>query len=421
MTGVCVIGAGIVGCATAYALVRQGLDVTLVDRAPQPGLGTSFANGAQLSYSYVQPLASPQTLRALPGILLGRAAGLRFTPRLDLHQWRWALRFLWACRPGAADRGTAELLELAGASRDALEGWLADEGWDVAFERQGKLVLCPDAATLRAQVAQVALQAGLGCRQEVLDAAACVQREPALARRQGPLAGGIWTAGECVVDPFRLCTAMLDSMQRRGGRFVADCEVLGFERRGQNIVALQTRLGAVHADAFVLATGPQSRALAAGLGLRLPIYPIKGYSISLPWRGTARPSVSVTDLGSKTVFAPLGPQLRVAAMAEIVGDDLSITPATVARMRASVEQTYPGLCEEDADPRPWAGLRPATPDSVPLIGRWRDSNLYLNVGHGALGLTLAAGSAQRLTSAIAARAARSQRQRLRVTTDSPVA
>lgn len=400
MTRVCIVGAGIVGCATAYALARQGLDVTLIDRGPQPGLGTSFANGAQLSYSYVQPLASPQTLRALPSILLGRSAGLRFTPRLDPHQWSWALRFLWACRPGNSDRGTAQLLELAATSRETLDGWLAEEDWDVAFARQGKLVLCPDAATLRAQAAQVALQARLGCRQEVLGPVACLQREPALAYRHGPLAGGIWTADECVVDPFLLCAAMAGSLQRRGGRFVANCQVQGFERCGPEVVAARTSLGPVPADAFVLAAGPESVALAAGLGLRLPIYPVKGYSISLPFRGKERPSVSVTDLGSKTVFAPLGPQLRVAAMAEIVGDDLTITPGNVGRMLASVEQTYPGLCEE-TDPRPWAGLRPATPDSVPLIGRWRDSNLYLNVGHGALGLTLAAGSALRLTRAIA--------------------
>jgi D-amino-acid dehydrogenase len=297
---------------------------------------------------------------------------------------------------------------------------MADEGWDVAFARQGKLVLCPDAATLRAQAAQVALQARLGCRQEVLGPEECVQREPALAHRHGPLAGGIWTADECVVDPFLLCAAMADALRRRGGRFVADCEVQGFERRGEDVVALRTNLGPMPADAFVLAAGPQSAALAAGLGLRLPIYPVKGYSISLPFRGTERPSVSVTDLGSKTVFAPLGPQLRVAAMAEIVGDDLTITPGNVGRMLASVEQTYPGLCEE-ADPRPWAGLRPATPDSVPLIGRWRDSNLYLNVGHGALGLTLAAGSAMRLTRAIAPQAARAHMHRHQVSTGRPLA
>jgi D-amino-acid dehydrogenase len=395
VTRVCVIGAGIVGCATAYALARSGVEVTLIDREAAPGQGTSLANGAQLSYSYVQPLASPQTLRALPAILLGRSAGLRFVPRLDVGQWSWALRFLWACRPGAADRGTTRLLELAAASRETLDAWLADEHWDVGFARLGKLVLCPDASTLRAQQAQVALQARLGCRQDVLSPVECTQREPALMRRQGPLAGGIWTADEAVVDPFLLSAAMVASLQRLGGRFIARCEVEGFERRGRQLPAVRTSLGHIEADTFVLAAGPQARALAAGLGVRLPIYPIKGYSVTLPFRRAERPTVSVTDLGAKTVFAPLADRLRVAAMAEIVGDDCTIPEERVQRMVASVEQTYPGLCDS-SEPQPWAGLRPATPDSVPIVGRWEESNLFLNVGHGALGLTLAAGCASRL-------------------------
>jgi D-amino-acid dehydrogenase len=392
VTRVCVIGAGIVGCATAYALARSGADVTLIDREPGPGRGTSLANGAQLSYSYVQPLASPQTLRALPAILLGRAAGLRFVPRLDVEQWAWALRFLWACRPGASDRGTARLLELAAASRATLDAWLTDERWDVAFARRGKLVLCPDGASLRAQQTQVDLQARLGCRQQVLSPAECLEREPALRLRQGPLAGGIWTDDECVVDPLRLSASMAAALPGLGGRFIARCEVQGLDLRGRRVVAARTRVGAIEADHFVMAAGPQARALAAALGIRLPIHPIKGYSLTLPLRGGAGPMVSVTDLGTKTVFAPLAGLLRVAAMAEIVGDDLTIPEQKVRRMLASVEQTYPGLCDV-TNPQPWAGLRPVTPDSVPIVGRWQGSNLFLNVGHGALGLTLAAGCA----------------------------
>jgi D-amino-acid dehydrogenase len=389
---VCVIGAGVVGCATAYALARSGADVTLIDREPGPGRATSFANGAQLSYSYVQPLASPQTLRAMPAILLGRSAGLRFVPRPDPGQWSWALRFLWACRPGASDRGTARLLELAAASRATLDAWLTEERWDVAFARQGKLVLCPDGASLRAQRAQVALQACLGCRQHVLSPSECLEREPALRSSQAPLAGGIWTDDECVVDPLLLSTSMVAALPRFAGRFIPGCEVQGFDLRGHRLAAARTSLGAIEADMFVMAAGPQARALAATLGIRLPIYPIKGYSITLPFRGEARPEVSVTDLGTKTVFAPLADRLRVAAMAEIVGDDLTIPEEKVRRMVARVEQTYPGLCDS-TDPQPWAGLRPATPDSVPIVGRWQGSNLFLNVGHGALGLTLAAGCA----------------------------
>ncbi|MDP4075562.1 FAD-dependent oxidoreductase [Acidovorax sp. A1169] len=168
-------------------------------------------------------------------------------------------------------------------------------------------------------------------------------------------------------------------------------------REGTRVVALQTGAGDIAADAFVLACGPRAPALATALGLRLPIEPIKGYSITVPFRaGVHRPRASVTDLARKTVFAPLGGRLRVAAMAEVGATGLSVAPARVQAMVDAVAQTYPGLCALD-DPVVWAGLRPATPTSVPIVGRWRNSNVYLNLGHGALGLTLAAGSAAALS------------------------
>lgn len=394
---VCVVGAGIIGCATAYHLARSGHSVHLVDAAEASGTVTSFANGAQLSYSYVEPFASPGTLRSIPSLLLSPESPIRFRLRADPDQWRWLAAFLKACTAEQVATGTKALLALAGASRSVLDTWLRAEQWQVDFRQNGKLVLCPDDTVLRKQEAQVRLQAALGCRQEILGREDCIAREPALRQSDAAFVGGVWTADECVADSFLLCSEMTKSLRRLGAEVWHGTTVSAFVREGGRVVAARTGRGDIRADAFVIAAGHRSRELARPLGVQLPLYPLKGYSITVPVVASAseRPVASVTDLGRKTVFAPLGASLRVAAMVEIGHGDLGIPPSRVQAMVDSVRATYPGLCDLTA-PRTWAGLRPATPDSLPIIGRIRDSNAFVNVGHGALGLTLAAGSAARL-------------------------
>lgn len=390
---VCVIGAGIVGCATAYQLALLGYEVHLLDCAPGPGRGTSFANGAQLSYSYVEPLASPATLRGLPAMLLSSDSPLRFRLRADVRQWAWCLQFLRACTARQSRQGTRDLLLLAQLSRETLDTWMAREDWQFSFQRNGKLVLCPDTESLRRQATQLQFQATLGCRQTLLTPQECVDKEPALGVCIGGFAGGVWTADECVGDPYALSLQMTDSLLRLGGRAHFDTAVTGFSLKGGRIVAAQTPGGAFAADAFVIANGVEAPRLAASVQVSLPIYPIKGYSITLPVHAPDKaPSVSVTDLGRKTVFAPLAGRLRVAAMAELVGHDLSIPPRRIQQMVDAARQMFPGTCEFQ-DIQPWAGLRPATPTAVPIIGQRGPANLYINAGHGALGFTLAAGSA----------------------------
>lgn len=399
VTTVCVIGAGIVGCATAYQLARYGVDVHLIDAAPEPGAMTSFANGAQLSYSYVEPFASPATLRALPHLLLSTDSPVRIHPHADWQQWVWAWKFLKSCRPVRARAATAHLLRLAQLSRRTLDEWMLDEFWSFDFARNGKLVLCGDLKTLRHQERQVALQASLGCVQQVLTREECLRYEPALRLGRAPFVGGIWTASECVADPRQLCEQLVCSLHKRGGRASFETRVTAFARDGRRFIAARTTRGEIGADAFVLAAGPQAAGLASMFGLRLPLYPIKGYSITVPLVDRARPVVSVTDLGAKTVFAPLGNQMRVAAMAEVGAFDLTVPEARVRRMVESLQALYPGVCDV-RNPKAWAGLRPATPDSVPIVGRWETTNMFLNAGHGALGLTLAAGTAAQICASV---------------------
>ena len=397
---VIVIGAGIVGCATAYQLLRDGHTVELIDAHAQAGRVSSFANGAQLSYSYVEPLASPATLRALPKLLFEKESALRFELRMDWRQWIWGLRFLAACRTSQTQRGTRALLGLANLSRCTLEAWMQDNPWEFDFARNGKLVLCRDAQSLQAQARQVQLQASMGCEQEILSTVQCIERAPILAESDAVFAGGIWTASECMADPYKLCQNLVQSIAERGGILQFSHRVQSIELRQGRFHALHTSQSTLKGDACVITAGAATPALCEPLGIHLPIYPIKGYSVTVPIVDASKVApCSITDLGLKTVFAPMGKTLRVAAAAEIVGHDVNVRPERVAQMLHAVDRLFPGACDLSS-PSTWAGLRPATPNSLPIIGASRIPNVYLNAGQGALGLTLAAGSAARLAGLI---------------------
>lgn len=397
---VCVLGAGIAGLATAWQLQREGHEVTVVDRAAA-GAGASGANGAQLSYAYVQPLADPSLWAQLPRLLAAGDSPLKLKLQWDLDQWRWGLRFLAACRGRVSRRTTAHLLALAAQSRRVFERLLAEHDLDCDFSATGKLVLYSDARSFAQARRQLALQQSLGTRQSAASAAECAAIEPALRHYQPRIAGGIHTPGECAADCYKVCRELQRLLAARGAKFAFGSDVSGWRLQRGRVAAVETSSGPFEADSFVVALGAASSGLARRAGVYLPVYPLKGYSITLAAsrERAAAPRVNVTVAARKVVFARIGERLRIAGMAELVGHDLSIPPRRICELVAVAQEVFP-QCGDLAHAQAWAGLRPATPTGVPVLGRQRGgpANLFFNTGHGALGFTLAFGSAAHIAS-----------------------
>ncbi|MDE2334606.1 MAG: D-amino acid dehydrogenase [Rhodospirillales bacterium] len=400
---VIVIGAGIVGLATAWWMARDGHEVTVLDEAEQPGSGASFANGAQLSYSYVAPLAEPAILKTLPKYMLDRNGPLRFVPRADPGQWSWLLRFLAACNATAAAHGTASLLRLSFASRDALHAMLAATPMAFDHARNGKLVVQSSVQAMQAAQAQMRLQAALGCEQQALTAAECLALEPGLASIRQRLVGGILTPSEEVGDCHKLCLELARVLTKPafGATLLSSTRVERLVVESGRLRAVRTSRGDHEAELTVLAAGVGTPTLGRSARVTVPVLALRGYSITAPIRASnCGPRHSITDSARKTVYAPLGAALRVAGFAEI--GTTTPTPGRTEALARETEAVFPGACDTAAATT-WTGLRPATPTSLPLIGPTRIKGLALNAGQGALGFTLAAGSARLLADLVAGR------------------
>lgn len=405
---VCVIGAGVTGLTTAYFLHAEGHEVTVVDSATGPATGASRANGAQLSYAFVAPLADASVPPQLLSLLLARDSPLKFHLRFDAALWKWGWQFLRAANTETARVTAAALLKLAELSREFIEPLIEGEGIDCHFTRGGKLVVYPDRASLAAARAQVAYQATHGSVQKILDADACVLQEPALAPYREKFVGGVWTAGDAAADCGAFCDRLARLLAERGVAFEYERTVQRFDVAGGQVRAA---LGApadggqatpLRADGYVLANGAGAAVLGATAGLALPIHPLKGYSITVKPVGCVLPRASLTDARRKVVFAPLGDRVRVSGFVEVGGHPTAIPASRIGALLAAAREVL-GYETVDGDLAPWTGLRPATPTGRPLLGRTPLANLTLNVGAGTLGWTLAAGCARLVCDAIARR------------------
>jgi D-amino-acid dehydrogenase len=401
---VLVLGAGIVGTAAAWYLAKAGHEVTVLERQPGPGLETSFANGGQISPCHAEPWANPAIIGNLLKWMGREDAPLLFRwRRWDPALWLWGLRFLTNCTARRAEINTERTLRVALYSRTCLQDLRAELGLEYDQKRLGILHIYRDSRQFEhaCQAADLMREYGLVRREK--SASECVAIEPALAAIGTRLAGGIHTPDDESGDAHKFTCLLAAEAARRGIDFRFGVTVKTLLRDGDGVTGAASDHGDFHADATVLALGSYSPLLARAVDVRLPIVPAKGYSITVPV-GTKRgaPSVSITDDEHKMVYSRLGDRLRAAGTAEMAGWDPSLNPRRWKLIVERARALFPDAGDY-SQAEPWAGLRPVTPDSVPLIGPTALKGLWLDTGHGTLGWTMACGSARLLADLISER------------------
>ena len=397
MSQVIVLGAGLLGVTSAYYLRQLGHDVTVVDRQATPAAETSFANGGQISVSHAEPWANPSAPLKVLSWLGKEDAPLLFRLRADMRQWLWGLAFLRECTPARTRHNIEQIVRLGTYSRQMLQELRAARGIDYDQRTQGILHFYTSHKEFEGAEAPAAQMRALGCDRRVISADEAVRIEPALAHIRPRLAGATYTAEDESGDANRFARELVERCRADGVRFLMSHTVTALREAGGVIDHVEAtdsegRFQRLRADAYVLAMGSLSPLYAQQLGIRLPIYPAKGYSVTMPVKDARMAhQVSLTDDEYKLVFSRLGNRLRIAGTAELNGYDRDLNRVRCEAIVRRVEELFPGA-GDTTQAQFWTGLRPATPSNVPIIGRSKLENLFLNTGHGTLGWTHACGS-----------------------------
>jgi len=400
---VLVLGSGVIGTTSAWYLAQAGFQVTVIDREPGAALETSYANAGQLSFGYTSPWAAPGVPLKAVKWLFEEHAPLSIRPTLDFHQYAWLARMLRNCTAERYHVNKARMVRMSEYSRDCLDALMTQTGIQFEGRRLGTTQLFRTQAQLDAAAQDIAVLAEYGVPYELLDAAGIARVEPGLAGGGAQLAGALRLPNDQTGD-CRLFTQRLARLAAEAGvefRYGQTIERLVGDGDRLQGVLIDGRLES--ADRYVLALGSYSPLLARPLGLDLPVYPLKGYSLTLPIVDAARaPTSTILDESYKIAITRFDDRIRIGGMAEVAGYDLALDPRRRATLEMVVNDLYPGGGDLDRGEF-WTGLRPATPDGTPVIGATPFSNLYLNTGHGTLGWTMACGSGRYLADLMSGR------------------
>ena len=398
---VLILGSGLLGVSSAYYLSQLGHEVTVIDRQASPAAETSFANGGQISVSHAEPWANPSAPLKVLQWLGKEDAPLLFRIRADLRQWLWGLQFLRECTPARTSHNIKQIVRLGTYSRDMLQALRRDTGLSYAQRTQGILHFYTTQKEFDGALKPAELMRQLGCERQVISADEAVRLEPALQHIRPQLAGATYTAEDESGDANMFARELVKLCQNAGVKFLMSHTVTALREAGGAIDHVEAtdsegRFQRVRADAYVMAMGSMSPIYAAPLGINLPIYPAKGYSVTMPVVDASKAyQVSLTDDEYKLVFSRYttesGDRMRIAGTAELNGYDRYLNRVRCEAIVKRVEQLFPGAGDA-TQAQFWTGLRPATPSNVPLIGKTKLSNFYLNTGHGTLGWTHACGS-----------------------------
>lgn len=405
---IAVLGSGIIGVSTAWWLNQAGHDVVVIDRESGPAQATSRANGGQISVSYSEPWASPQTPLRLLRWLCQDNAPMLFRPQFDLKQWWWGLMFLRECLPGRMAPNIRAMVRMSEYSRNTLQAMRAELGIEYNHLERGILNFYRDPAEFEHSQKMADVMRDFGVDRRIVSPDEVVQIEPALGTIRHAIIGGDYTAEDESGDVYLFTTALAERARQAGVEFRYDTQVsrllpAGGQVQGAEVINDQGLYEIIKADAYVAALGVFTPELVTPLGVSCNVYPAKGYSATFDIIDPqAAPSVSLTDSAHKVVYSRLGNQLRMAGTAELAGYSRALRTNRCQNMTRLARELFPTALEFD-NVRYWSGLRPSTPSNVPMIGRTKIQNLYLNTGHGSLGWTMGAGSGRALADLICGR------------------
>ncbi|MBC2667157.1 D-amino acid dehydrogenase [Novosphingobium flavum] len=389
-----ILGSGVIGVTSAWYLARAGHEVEVIDRQPGPALETSFANAGEISPGYASPWAAPGIpLKAIKW-MMSKHSPLILRPGLDPERLVWLARMLRNCTDARYAVNKARMVRIAEYSRDKLMALRSDTGLAYDERMKGTLQLFRTQAQLDGIAKDVAVLKADGVPFEVLGREGCIRAEPGLAGVADSFVGGLRLPGDETGDCFKFTNALQALAEAMGVKFTYNTGIDGLEVERGRINGVRTDSGVKRADAYLVALGSYSPHLLRPLGIKLPIYPVKGYSITVPILDEPRAPVStIMDETYKIAITRLGDRIRVGGMAEIAGFDPRLRPAPRETLEMSLSSLFPGVSDLSAGTY-WSGFRPMTPDGTPVIGGTAYDNLYLNTGHGTLGWTMACGSAQ---------------------------
>ncbi len=400
---VIVLGAGVIGVTTAWYLARAGAEVRVLDRQPGPGLETSFANAGELSYGMTSPWAAPGIPMKAVKWLFMRHRPLLIRPMVDPAMWAWGARMLANCNAASYRINKGRMVRISNYSRDALPELLAEAPLEFDQREAGTLQLFRSEKQREASKSDQEVLAEFDSPFAVLDRDACIAVEPGLRHVADKFVGGLRLLADRTGDCRMFTLALAARTEALGATFQYGVTIKSIEREGDRIAGVETDHGRETADAYVVALGPYAPILLKPVGIRLPIYPIKGYSITLPVADPdGAPVSTVMDETHKVAITRLGTRIRVAGQAEIIGYNAKLGKTATDTVRHVVNDLFPrggdlGRAEG------WTGLRPMTPDGTPVIGPTRYPNLFLNTGHGTLGWTMSAGSGRAVADAVLGR------------------
>ncbi|HEV7370413.1 D-amino acid dehydrogenase [Arenibaculum sp.] len=398
-----VMGSGVVGVTTAYSLLKDGHEVVVVERHDGAADETSFANAGLVAPGHAYTWASPRAPSILLKSLWRQDQALRFRLSADPALWAWTWKFLANCTAEKAALNTARKVRLCLYSQAALHEVLADTG--VAYDGNGGglLYLYRSQASYEAGVAKMRILVDQGLPLEAVDRNRAAEIDPALAPVKDKVAGGIFAPSDESGDARKFTQGLADWTRERGVEYRFGTSIEAIETEGDRVVGLRTDRGRLTADAYVMALGCDSARMAKPLGVRLPVYPIKGYSVTLPIDGRNNPPrLGGVDEDNLVAYAPMGERLRITATADFAGYDKTHRPSDFRTMLAAARDLFPDAADYSR-PAYWAGLRPMTPEGTPIFGRARQRNLYFNTGHGHMGWTMSCGSARVTADLIAGR------------------